>query len=1009
MINWSHIKMSRFGLARGGRAYAVRQSFVARVAPGWGMDQRQDERLPQAWVATETALLGTVIFLLLQWPFERVLERKGHGITTFELAGSATAEMIVHDWGAPGVAAAQSQLVVDFFFIIAYVAVVWYAAQLASVTYGGALAAMFRIVGALAALAGVCDVVENVMLLKILSRATNSTGGWPAAWPDTAQTAAELKFVLIRLAGAFAFVGVVAVLGSRPGRRSWLAANANGFRWLLGSDDEVAPERGRPPVPIPEPLPEVAGTAISCSGGGIRSASFCLGGLQALTEAGVYQRADYITAVSGGSYIAASYAMVRGYSNRDNGETLLGTSPPVYAPGSPEEIRLRNHTRYLLPDRRVAAIGVLGVMYGLLLNLGALLILVFVVARTLGWALHEWGVLSGFSTTRASADFPDLLIAMVVGVALSSLVIYLLLDRVRDVYFRPRPGGLAGVRTWTVRLFTAALIAALLMMGAPLAISGLYNLAVSNEPNVQVAQLITAVGFATEAGCVAANKADGQGGCGIDVDTPVTNAAKEAKTVEKDSRDNQAAGLAGLLAALVGVIRLIVGRLKQPSEADDTKGSTPNVIKRLLDRARQILMPWLGTAIAAAIIAVLYLRWLEDAALEGPTFKQVSFVALAIAALAVAKLITDVNRNSNHPFYRERVASAFAVCRTSDRTADVLPYEKPARFSELPEPHGQDHPVSGPKLIVCAAANVDDQGLVPPGRNAVSFTFSADVIGVSAGYPTSAGPAPGRQATTRDFENYAGPRLLTLPAAVAVSGAAISPVMGRQTRPSVRFLLGLANVRLGLWLPNPERVQRSAPVSEPRQRFLFETPVGKFWPKLLWQWRQPGPLCLVFELLGRNSIKRRWLYVTDGGHYENLGLVEALRRRPKVVYAFDGSGDRPNNWGTLGEAVSVARVDLGVEIEIDPTVMQSDDDRLVEVAVARGTFTYPDGAKGTLWLAKLGVPKSAPWDVRSYTRRDPAFPGKTTAQQLYGDLEFESYRKIGELAGQRMVSDSRFA
>lgn len=968
----------------------------AEVCRGFGMGQVSEDRLRSAWLSTEVALVATVAFFVLQRPFERVLERHGgHGIVDLELAGPG-APQIVRDWRDAGVAAAQSQLIVDFFFIVAYVAVICYAARLVALTFRPALVRqLYWLVGLAAVVAGLCDVVENVLLLNILDNKE-----WPQWWADAARTAALIKFWLVAAVAFIALIGVLAAIASRTGRQSWGPAHAEILRWLKGADHEIVPAPGRPPNTSPKPKPELTASAISCSGGGIRSASFCLGGLQALTKAGIYQKADYITAVSGGSYIAASYAMVRGYSGAAGGNTLLTEELPAYAPGSPEEIRLRNHTRYLLPDPRVAAIGLFGVMYGLLLNLGALLVGVFVMARILGWVLHEWHVLRGFTTAHASVAFPDRLWLGIGGLFVAGVAAYVLLDRVRDVYFPPRLGWLGAVRAWSLRLLVAGLAATILLVAAPLAVTGLYNLATSNSPNVAVARLITAVGFTTEKGCEAAAEARGaRGACGEEAKAPTQAAGQAAAQVEGDSKGFQATGLVGLLAALIGVIRLIVGRLK-PKETGESKESKPSFVTKIVDRVRAALLPWLGSAIAAALIVVLYLRWLQDAALTGATPRQVWTVALAIAGFAVLKLFTDVNRNSIHPYYRERLASAFAVQRTREGTAEPPPYKDPARLSRLYEPHGPGRPDSGPKLIVCAAANVDDQGLVPPGRNAVSFTFSHDTTGVSTGIEPDGGPGALRQVPTRDFENYAGPRLLTLTAAVAVSGAAVSPVMGRQTRPSVRFLLGMANVRLGLWLPNPERVPASA--EEPRQRFL-EKPWWKFWQKFTWQWRQPGPGSLVLELLGRNSIKRRWLYVTDGGHYENLGLVEALRRRPKVVFAFDASGDRPNNWGTLGEAVSVARADLGVEIDIDPTVMQSDGDRLVEVAVARGTYTYADGATGTLWLAKLGVPKTAPWDVRSYTRRDPAFPGKSTAQQLYGDLEFEAYRKLGVLAGEHIV------
>ena len=134
--------------------------------------------------------------------------------------------------------------------------------------------------------------------------------------------------------------------------------------------------------------------AICCSGGGIRAAAFALGGMQALgrREDGKrswYEDVDMVTAVSGGSYMAGSFAIVdHELSPAQRAEAL------PYAPGSPEDNRLRAHTRYLVEDPRVAAIGILNVLYGLLLNLLPILAVIYIGAKLLGWMLFEFGILT---------------------------------------------------------------------------------------------------------------------------------------------------------------------------------------------------------------------------------------------------------------------------------------------------------------------------------------------------------------------------------------------------------------------------------------------------------------------------------------------------------------------------------------------------------------------------------------------------------------------------------------
>src|ERR1700761_1144260 len=83
--------------------------------------------------------------------------------------------------------------------------------------------------------------------------------------------------------------------------------------------------------------------AICCSGGGIRSAAYCLGALQSLDRGGLLSKVKWILGVSGGSYIATSRALVASH-------LPAGAQPPAYAPGTPEELNLRDNTRYIAPD-----------------------------------------------------------------------------------------------------------------------------------------------------------------------------------------------------------------------------------------------------------------------------------------------------------------------------------------------------------------------------------------------------------------------------------------------------------------------------------------------------------------------------------------------------------------------------------------------------------------------------------------------------------------------------------
>ena len=120
---------------------------------------------------------------------------------------------------------------------------------------------------------------------------------------------------------------------------------------------------------------------------------------------------------------------------------------------------------------------------------------------------------------------------------------------------------------------------------------------------------------------------------------------------------------------------------------------------------------------------------------------------------------------------------------------------------------------------------------------------------------------------------------ISLGTAMALSGAAISPNMGYNSSPFTAFLMTLFNVRLGAWLPNPGYHPPSCKL------------IGRPGPKFSEIIRRPSPKyavpTLLRELTGQSDIKDEYVYLSDGGHFDNLGLYEMLRRRCRFIFAVD--------------------------------------------------------------------------------------------------------------------------
>jgi hypothetical protein len=266
--------------------------------------------------------------------------------------------------------------------------------------------------------------------------------------------------------------------------------------------------------------------------------------------------------------------------------------------------------------------------------------------------------------------------------------------------------------------------------------------------------------------------------------------------------------------------------------------------------------------------------------------------------------------------------------------------------------------------------------------------------------------------------------------------------MGRMTRRPLRFLLALLNLRLGVWLPNPGVVDRlpgagTAMGPDTAEGSLITTspatrsPATKASERRLHAWanpmmrlpvvgaevRRPGVpkpslRYLARELFGLNRANHAFVYVSDGGHYENLGLVELLRRGCQTIWCIDAAGDAIDTFSTIATAISVARSELAIDIELEPEAMgpgpdaKGDDSKFVRATHAVGRIRYHDGTTGTLVHVKLGVPRDAPTDVLTFHRSHPTFPCDPTLNQLYTAERFDAYRTLGEFSAMRAVEQA---
>lgn len=384
---------------------------------------------------------------------------------------------------------------------------------------------------------------------------------------------------------------------------------------------------------------------------------------------------------------------------------------------------------------------------------------------------------------------------------------------------------------------------------------------------------------------------------------------------------------------------------------------------------------------------------------------------LCLGALFLAWRV-DVNEFSMHHFYRNRLVRAYLGASRSRRHRtpnaftglDLDDDIKLWRFTHDDPSMANDASsdcragFSGPFPIINAALNLTTgEDLAWQERKAQSFVFTPLYCGYDFSVKQAATPAtllaqfayrPTKQYgykprwwRSKLAEREAG---LGIGTAIAISGAAANPNAGFHSSPAVAFLLTVFNARLGWWMGNPRR--RRWNHSSPGQGLFY----------------------LLSELFGFANTKRNYLNLSDGGHFDNMGLYELIRRRCRYIVVCDAEQDENYSMQGLANAIRKCRVDFGVDIMLDTTpVVPDEKTKLSRAHVARGCIRYPGQRTcGTIVYVKSSVVGiDEPTDVLEYRRRFPVFPHQVTGDQFFDESQFESYRALGQHIGESLPDD----
>jgi hypothetical protein len=695
------------------------------------------------------------------------------------------------------------------------------------------------------------------------------------------------------------------------------------------------------------------------SGGGIRSASFALGALQELRSELI--RSSYLVSVSGGGFTAGAFQLALTEA-ADAAHPVDGevhqNSRDAYQPGSVEEDRLRRHVRYLAGSPSQLLVALGVVARVLLLSLGVL----FAPAVVLGALLGLFYRFLPLAPLRAQET----------GALQAPAV-------PRGTWY-----ALAIIAGLALLVYLAGLWGALHRQGPP-------------ETSRRVATGLTQLGLLVAVVAVALPW------------LVFWTGSLLQSTVDRGLHASLAGlPVLGVLITYVATLATFIRRKKvldgaggllgwgggRRGRGASTVGAVPGGALQLILVVVTVVLLGAGWLVLAASVAAV-----ATAADAGAAFWLTTAGILVV--LAALGGLLDQTSLSLHPFYRRQLAAAFAarrVVRGKDGhvVADPYPYGERTSLPEYGKRAG-----GFPEVVFAAAANLTGEHRAP--LNATSFTFSSRWVG---------GPDVGYARTQQvcKVAPEAFHRDLTVQAAVAVSGAAFASAMGRASR-WYSTLLAVSGLRLGTWLPNPAFL---ADWDEARTETEY--------------WTRPGLprirrlTYLVREVLGSHRYRDRLLQITDGGHYENLGLVEVLRRRCALVYCIDASGDRPPTAGTLEQAITLARVELGVRIvltdEVWALVPGSADPlepgrplavlnaRLSARNVVTAVVCYPRESDlpdelrhGLLVIGKALITPDMTYDLLSYAARHNVFPQDSTGDQFFRDEMFSAYIALGRHTG----------
>jgi hypothetical protein len=786
---------------------------------------------------------------------------------------------------------------------------------------------------------------------------------------------------------------------------------------------------------------------LALSGGGIRSATFCLGMIRGLAGHRLLRRFDYLSTVSGGGYLGASLGRL----------FRPGVSAEAVEQGVAGERSLwlwwlRANSRYLTPsgarDLAQAWVSIARGAVATQLELGILLILVSAVLVLPHVLVTLWPALDSLDAGGLPSAWW----------LLAPVPFFLGTWRLFEFWLSrpcPVPGGV-----WWMPLYAAGLVVlGLCVAGLETLISALppkMGEPFATLPTAVRAMLATLLFAAAWAMLTGQRAARGMVGSGAD-DSDAEYALRERRNLLTRALLRWtlvflAVLVAGLIDRLSWELTGLIGDTRSAGMVYGSAGFAAFglVVFRALMPAfqqwkakypgHQLRLDKLLGVVVFAMLAVIVLGWAtlvhalvlpeslwryDDAGADpaAAMYGGLVWSALFFASLAFVYLTRNsydiVNMASLHGFYRSRIERAYVSSGNVDGASPRFRIDPLASIDAgMPRARPPDEVVAGDDVRLadyapqaaggpihlincCINQSVDDGTRYFNGdRKGVALTLaSLGTIEIGPAAPEPPATDPGY-----------------LSKWIAISGAAAGSGMGYQTAPAYSALLFLSGMRLGYWEPCMSQDHRGRVVCAPED--------GAETARV----RRPGlvsrlPIkvsAIVSELLGQfPGLEHGAWYVSDGGHFENTAIYPLIKRELPLIVAADCGADPKYLFEDLESLVRKVRIDFGADVEfIAPEDIGDDlapdlkpllgtpesiDPEAADACLVLARIRYRSGAIGTLLVVKPRRLNHLPFDVVAYADRNAAFPQQSTGDQFFDEAQWESYQRLGHLIGARLT------